>query len=67
MKLRADFIKEMGKRNERFVIILDIDNVFSAGRGVPPGASGCRAGTIIRAGLIPGERYLNLILIKRSS
>ena len=29
-KLRTDFIKGMGKRDDRFVIILDIDKVFSA-------------------------------------
>jgi purine-binding chemotaxis protein CheW len=28
-KLRTDFIKGMGKQNDRFVIILDIDKVFS--------------------------------------
>ena len=28
-KLRTDFIKGMGKRDERFVILLDIDKVFS--------------------------------------
>ena len=28
-KLRTDFIKGMGKHNEEFVIILDIDKVFS--------------------------------------
>jgi purine-binding chemotaxis protein CheW len=29
-KLRTEFIKGMGKQNDRFVIILDIDKVFSA-------------------------------------
>ena len=29
-KLRTEFIKGMGKRNEQFVILLDIDKVFSA-------------------------------------
>jgi len=29
-KLRTEFIKGMGKRDERFIIILDIDRVFSA-------------------------------------
>ena len=29
-KLRTDFITGMGKQNDRFVIILDIDKVFSA-------------------------------------
>jgi purine-binding chemotaxis protein CheW len=29
-KLKTDFIKGMGKQNDRFVIILDIDQVFSA-------------------------------------
>ncbi len=29
-KLRTEFIKGMGKHNERFIIILDIDKVFSA-------------------------------------
>ena len=29
-KLRTDFIKGMGKQNDRFIIILDIDKVFSA-------------------------------------
>jgi len=29
-KLRTDFIKGMGKQGDRFVIILDIDKVFSA-------------------------------------
>ena len=29
-KLRTEFIKGMGKQNDRFVIILDIDQVFSA-------------------------------------
>ncbi len=28
-KLRTDFIKGMGKHNDRFVLILDIDKVFS--------------------------------------
>jgi purine-binding chemotaxis protein CheW len=28
-KLNTDFIQGMGKRNEQFVIILDIDKVFS--------------------------------------
>ncbi len=28
-RLRADFIKGMGKRDEQFVILLDIDKVFS--------------------------------------
>ena len=28
-KLRTEFIKGMGKRDERFIIILDIDKVFS--------------------------------------
>ena len=30
-KLRTEFIKGMGKQNDQFVIILDIDEVFSAG------------------------------------
>jgi purine-binding chemotaxis protein CheW len=29
-KLRTEFIKGMGKRDDRFIIILDIDKVFSA-------------------------------------
>jgi purine-binding chemotaxis protein CheW len=29
-KLRTDFIKGMGKRDDRFIIILDIDKVFSS-------------------------------------
>jgi purine-binding chemotaxis protein CheW len=29
-KLRTDFIKGMGKRNEHFIMILDVDKVFSA-------------------------------------
>jgi len=29
-KLRTEFIKGMGKQNDRFVMILDIDQVFSA-------------------------------------
>ena len=29
--VRAEFIRGMGKRDERFVIILDVDRVFSAG------------------------------------
>jgi purine-binding chemotaxis protein CheW len=29
-KLRTEFIKGMGKQNDRFVMILDIDRVFSA-------------------------------------
>ena len=29
-KLRTEFITGMGKQNDRFVIILDIDRVFSA-------------------------------------
>jgi len=29
-KLRTDFIRGMGKRDDRFIIILDIDKVFSA-------------------------------------
>ena len=28
-KLRTDFIRGMGKRDEQFIIILDIDKVFS--------------------------------------
>jgi purine-binding chemotaxis protein CheW len=28
-KLRTEFIRGMGKQNERFIIILDIDKVFS--------------------------------------
>ena len=43
-KLRTEFIKGMGKRDDRFIIILDIDKVFSAdelalvqeGRGAEP-------------------------------
>jgi purine-binding chemotaxis protein CheW len=30
-RLRSDFIKGMGKQSERFIIILDIDRIFSAG------------------------------------
>ena len=30
-KLNTDFIKGMGKHNEQFIIILDIDKVFTAG------------------------------------
>jgi len=30
-KLNTEFIKGMGKQNDRFIIILDIDQVFSAG------------------------------------
>jgi purine-binding chemotaxis protein CheW len=30
-KLNTDFIKGMGKHNEQFIMILDIDKVFSAG------------------------------------
>jgi purine-binding chemotaxis protein CheW len=30
-RLRSDFIKGMGKQNERFIIILDIDRIFNAG------------------------------------
>jgi purine-binding chemotaxis protein CheW len=29
-KLRTDFIKGMGKRDDRFIIILDVDRVFSS-------------------------------------
>jgi purine-binding chemotaxis protein CheW len=29
-KLRTEFIKGMGKRNDQFIIILDVDKVFSA-------------------------------------
>ena len=29
-QLRTDFIRGMGKRDERFIIILDIDRIFSA-------------------------------------
>lgn len=29
-KLRTEFIKGMGRRNEQFIIILDVDKVFSA-------------------------------------
>lgn len=44
--VRTDFIKGMGKHNDQFVIILDIDKIFSneelavvqaAGTGVPAG------------------------------
>jgi len=40
-KLRTEFIKGMGNRNDQFLIILDIDRVFSAdeiARVQPPGA-----------------------------
>ena len=30
-RLRSDFIKGMGKQNEGFIIILDIDRIFNAG------------------------------------
>jgi len=30
-RLRSDFIKGMGKHNDRFIIILDIDRIFSGG------------------------------------
>ncbi len=30
-RLRSDFVKGMGKYNDRFIIILDIDRIFSAG------------------------------------
>ena len=30
MRLRTEFIKGMGKQNERFIILLDIDKVFSS-------------------------------------
>ncbi len=30
-RLRSDFIKGMGKHDERFIIILDIDRIFNAG------------------------------------
>lgn len=30
MQLRTDFIKGMGKRDEEFIIILDIDKIFTA-------------------------------------
>jgi purine-binding chemotaxis protein CheW len=30
-RLRSDFIKGMGKQNEQFIIILDIDRIFTAG------------------------------------
>jgi purine-binding chemotaxis protein CheW len=29
-KLRTEFIRGMGKRDDRFIIILDIDKVFSS-------------------------------------
>ena len=29
-KLRTEFIRGMGKRDDKFIIILDIDKVFSA-------------------------------------
>jgi purine-binding chemotaxis protein CheW len=31
IQLRTEFIKGMGKKDERFIIILDMDSVFSAG------------------------------------
>jgi len=30
-RLRSDYIKGMGKHNERFIIILDVDRIFSSG------------------------------------
>jgi len=30
MRLRTDFIRGMGKRDEHFIMILDVDHVFSA-------------------------------------
>ena len=38
--LRTDFIKGMGKHNEQFVILLDIDKVFSADELIAVQASG---------------------------
>ncbi len=43
-KLRTEFIRGMGKRDERFIIILDIDRVFSSDElalvaGEPSGAT----------------------------
>ena len=46
-KLRKDFIKGMGKQNDRFVIILDIDQVFSADD--LSCVHDCQAGTAIAA------------------
>ena len=40
-RLRSDFIKGMGKQNERFIIILDIDRIFSADELIVI-AEGCR-------------------------
>ncbi len=39
-KLNADFIKGMGKRDGRFIVVLDIDRVFGADRTAPMQTNG---------------------------
>jgi len=59
-KLKTDFIKGMGRQHDRFIIILDIDRVFSSGElalvnqeeGLA-GSPGARAAATPKAG--PGE------------
>lgn len=47
LKWRRDFIASIGKRDQDFVIILDVENVFAAEDGTPPeGASEGRTDTL---------------------
>jgi len=50
-KLRTDFIKGMGKHGDRFIIILDIDRVFSADEIALAEESAPTARTVWEAGL----------------
>ena len=66
-QIRTDFIKGMGKRDSQFIMILDIDRVFSALRSCPrfeameskpPGGGvGLRGNAIRRAALEPHDDY----------
>ena len=62
-QIRTDFIRGMGKRDAQFIMILDIDRVFSADelaavRG-PGGGSGSLAGTAGRASAPTPARLCN--------
>ncbi|MDH4028827.1 MAG: chemotaxis protein CheW, partial [Nitrospirota bacterium] len=43
-RLKTDFIKGMGKRDNKFIIILDIDKIFSSDMEIMQAAGGYMAG-----------------------
>ena len=49
--LNTEFIKGMGKHNEQFIIILDIDRVFSADELTLVGAAGAQPATAEEEGV----------------